>query len=356
MGLGRSLSVLVFEWVTGGGLAGSELPPSWAAEGRAMRSAIAADFASARSAGEPIRVLTTLDARLDEPSEPWEVVRIGPGAVERRLAQLAATVDCIVLIAPETNGVLADLTRGLETSPARLMGSTADAVEATADKARLAAILQAKGVTTPHTRIVDPRESLPPDATYPAVLKPIDGAGSLDTFLVRGPDDRPIIPAAISQAILQPRIAGQAMSASFLVDQSGRSSLIAMGRQRMAIVDGRFLYQGGELPTPLPEAKMLLIQALDAVRGLRGFVGVDFLWNQDREQATILEINPRPTTSYVGLARVLPPGYLAETWLEAMEESGDGSLKIDRFAGLIGDAPAIAFAADGSIREQRGWS
>ena len=39
-------TILVYEWVTGGGLAGSPLPGSWAAEGRAMRRAIAADFAS----------------------------------------------------------------------------------------------------------------------------------------------------------------------------------------------------------------------------------------------------------------------------------------------------------------------
>ena len=39
-------NILIHEWVTGGGLAGSCLTASWAAEGRAMRRSIAADFAA----------------------------------------------------------------------------------------------------------------------------------------------------------------------------------------------------------------------------------------------------------------------------------------------------------------------
>lgn len=353
MGLGQALSVLVLEWVTGGGLAGSDLPASWAAEGRAMRLAIAADFASARHRDQPIRVVTTLDRRLNQEPGPWETVRIGPGELDHRLSRLAAGVDCIVLIAPETNGVLAELTRALETSPAILMGSASSAVETTADKARLAVVLESHGIPTPASRLIDPREPLPRDAPYPAVLKPVDGAGSLDTFLIPGPNDRPAIPASMSRAILQPLVPGQAMSASFLVDPRGRSSLIAVGRQRMAITGGRFVYQGGELPTPLPEAQPMLTQALTTVPGLRGFVGIDFIWNHDLEQATILEINPRPTTSWVGLARVLPPGFLAGAWLGALGLGGLETLTMDW---LSRDQRPIAFDADGLIQEQRGLS
>ncbi len=54
--------------------------------------------------------------------------------------------------------------------------------------------------------------------------------------------------------------------------------------------------------TALPQLK----PAVDAITGLRGFVGVDFIWNADERHATILEINPRPTTSYVGLSRLAP--------------------------------------------------
>ncbi len=354
MGLGRALSVLVFEWVTGGGLAEGDPPPSWSAEGRAMRSAIAADFAGVRHHGEPIRVVAPLDARLSEDRGPWESPRVGPGELEHRLVEFSAAVDCIVLIAPETNGVLAELTGALDRGPARLMGSTRDAVEAVTDKARLAVILESRGIPTPATRRIDPRRPFPREAHYPAVLKPVDGAGSLDTFLLPGPDNRPSIPDSMDQAILQPWIPGQPMSASFLVNPNGQSSLMAMGRQRMVIEGGRFIYLGGELPTPIPEPLPILTRALDAVPGLGGFVGIDFLWNAERKQATILEINPRPTTSCVGLARVLPRGFLAEAWLGMMGISGEWPIKIDRFSEIVRGARPIAFGADGSIKERGG--
>ena len=55
----------------------------------------------------------------------------------------------------------------------------------------------------------------------------------------------------------------------------------------------------------LPEA---FCTAVEAVEGLAGFVGVDFIWDEQSRHATILEINPRPTTSVVGLCRLLPRG------------------------------------------------
>lgn len=111
MALATTFTVLVHEWVSGGGLAGSPLPVSWAAEGRAMRREIAADFA--RIPSSHATVVVTLDARLTDEPGPWSVVRIGEGELDHRLRELARAVDFTVLIAPETRGVLAELTRSL---------------------------------------------------------------------------------------------------------------------------------------------------------------------------------------------------------------------------------------------------
>ena len=81
-------------------------------------------------------------------------------------------------------GVLEGLTRRLESIGARLLGSSPEAVALAGDKAALARQLAARGIDTPPCRIVNPREGLPPDAVYPAVLKPCDGAGSVDTYFV----------------------------------------------------------------------------------------------------------------------------------------------------------------------------
>ena len=68
---------------TGAGLPAGRLPASWAAEGRAMRRAIAADFASLP--GEPVRVIVTSDARLPDEPGPWTIARIAPGEDTGRL-------------------------------------------------------------------------------------------------------------------------------------------------------------------------------------------------------------------------------------------------------------------------------
>src|SRR5215217_6986193 len=108
-GAPMATTVLVHEWVTGGGLAGAELPPSWAAEGRAMRRAVAADFAGMRG----VRVVMTLDARLQDEPGPWTLARIGHGEELDAFTRLAAAADWTVLIAPESRGILADRTRRL---------------------------------------------------------------------------------------------------------------------------------------------------------------------------------------------------------------------------------------------------
>ncbi len=171
---------LVHEWVNGGGLAGRALPASWSAEGLAMRRAIAADFASLP--GEPVRVIVTSDARLPDEPGPWTTAQIAPEEDTERLHDLAREADFTVLIAPETSGILASLTRDLEQAGARLLGSTAEAIELTADKARLGERLQALAIATPPTQTIVPGVGLPTTAIYPAVLKPVDGAGSMDTF------------------------------------------------------------------------------------------------------------------------------------------------------------------------------
>jgi len=343
----RSRTILVHEWVTGGGLAGSPLPASWAAEGRAMRRAIATDFG--RLPGGAGRVIVTVDARLPIDTRRWTSVRIAPGEYADRMRELAQAADCTVLIAPETRGILAGLTRDLDDAGARLLGSTADAVELAGDKSRTAARLRECSIDTPPTRIVFPDQGLPRDGEYPAVLKPLDGAGSMDTFYLTGAQGLPAAARAMPIAVLQPFVPGTPMSASFLVGQDGRSWLIGVGAQHVAIRAGRFEYKGGTMPASCRDAAAQVQPALKAVAGLRGFVGVDFIWDEARGHATILELNPRPTTSYVGLVRLLAPGVLARAWLSACEPAASDQAILAGLADCIHGQKRLSFDADGSL-------
>ena len=144
--------------------------------------------------------------------------------------------------------------------------------------------------------------SLPVEFTYPAVLKPLDGAGSQDTYLVAGPHDAP--PPYAWPRRLEAFAPGLAASVAVLCGPAGRVPL-APCRQRIS-EDGRFRYLGGELPlTPglAERAATLAERAVAALPTAIGYVGVDLVLGRDPYggEDYVIEINPRLTTSYVGL-------------------------------------------------------
>lgn len=338
-------TVLIHEWVTGGGLGGTPLPASWAAEGRAMRRAVAGDFASLPN----LRVVVTLDRRLPDDPGPWDTVRIGPNEDTERLLGLAVEADYTVLIAPETGGVLAEQTRALEHAGVRHLGSRPEGVVLAGDKLALAEHLSGRGVKTPPGRRVVPAEGLPDDFPYPAVLKPIDGAGAVDTFLVERSQQVPGAAAATSDALLQPFLPGLPLSASLLVDGRGRARLVGVGRQSIAVCDGRFEYRGGTIPAHRGAIDASVRRAVEEVPGLRGFVGVDVVWDGASGDAIVLDVNPRPTTSVVGLVRLLPAGKLARAWIDAAH--GRPTDDADELATLVHQQDPVTFLADGTIRQ-----
>jgi predicted ATP-grasp superfamily ATP-dependent carboligase len=150
---------------------------------------------------------------------------------------------------------------------------------------------------------------------------------------------------------LQPLVSGVAMSASFLVSERGETQPIAIGRQQMTIRDGRFAYEGGTIPVACPDALPVLRRAVESVEGLRGFVGVDFLWDETRREATVLEINPRATTSVVGLCRIAPPGLLAQAWHAGFVGADEWDGAVGRLRRAIADGPRVRFSASGQVDE-----
>lgn len=314
-----------------------------------MRRAIAADFAAVGMNGSATRVIVTVDERWPLDPGPWTAIPIAQPEFPDRLLDLSRQADYTVLIAPETTGVLANLTRTLEQAGVRTLGCSAASIDLTGNKARLAEWLASRGIPTPRSRTVVPAEGLPENTSGPCVLKPIDGAGAIDTFLITEPADLPDSARRMPVALLQPFLPGTPMSASFLIDDASVAWLIAMGQQKIAIRGGRFHYEGGILPVPCWEAERVLQRAVASVTGLRGFVGVDFLWDASESKATVIEINPRPTTSYVALSRLLPPGYLAQSWLAACGEPSCSRENLSTLAAIVHEQRPIVFNVDGQI-------
>lgn len=341
----RPCKVLVHEWVTGGGLAGRELPESWAVEGRAMRQAVAADFQCVPG----VDVVVTTEARFPQVDPPWRSAPVAAGREESVLSRLSRSCDYTVLIAPETGGVLESRAALIERSGGKSLGSTPEAIALAADKWRLAEHFARHGVASPRTEQVGDATNFPPDLPYPIVVKPNDGAGALHTYYLDGPGDDPFDRPLPGGMIAQPYCPGEPLSATFLVGPSGSIRLVGVGWQRLDVRSGAVHYRGGRLPAPPDFARGAPLAAVRAIPGLRGVVGVDFVRDVSTGTTTVIEVNPRPTTSYVGLTRGLPRGAIARAWLALFL----GPATADDLRGMIVPdlRPEILFAADGEISE-----
>lgn len=120
----------------------------------------------------------------------------------------------------------------------------------------------------------------------------------------------------------------------------GRHTSLLPAAQRLSD-DGRFRYRGGELPLAPPlgdRAVVLAERAIGCVPGLRGYVGVDVVLG---EQDVAVEINPRLTTSYVGL-RALAGFNLAAAVLAAA--NGE---PLPPLSWRVGQ---VCFSPDGQVR------
>jgi predicted ATP-grasp superfamily ATP-dependent carboligase len=186
----------------------------------------------------------------------------------------------------------------------RLLGPSSAAVRLTTDKLRLAEHLRARGVPTPPTVPCTPEAAA---LGFPLVVKPRDGAGSQATFLVRDAAELARCPARAAaegwtgELVAQPFVEGEPASVSFVIGPGGKYCL-KPARQLLS-ADGRLRYEGGVVPGADEKvAKAVAVRALAAVEGLRGWFGVDIVLQEQTGQ--LIEINPRLTTSYVGLRRL----------------------------------------------------
>jgi predicted ATP-grasp superfamily ATP-dependent carboligase len=307
----------IYEYTCGGGLAGQAGAASLRAEGWAMLTAVLSDFK--RVPGIEVSTLLEPGYAVD-PAVRGRTV--GPGEEEKLFRAEASAADLSFVIAPETDGVLRTRQRWVEEAGGCWLGCSAAAIELTGDKLALARHLLGRKVPTPQSYLVLSGQPVP-SIPFPAVLKPRYGAGSQATFLLRSAAK--VVPAqeqAKTEAyhgelILQPFTAGQPVSVALLVGPDGVFPLLP-AEQRLS-ADGRFHYLGGALPLTgalAERAVTLALRVAKAVEGLAGYVGVDLVLGSaaDGSEDWAIEINPRLTTSYVGL-RTLAEDNLAEVLL-----------------------------------------
>lgn len=363
--------VLVYECISGGGLAASDdgrgapgdaPDAALLAQGVAMRNALAADLQRLRHVAvtcvatplAPLPAALTgvscLAPEADLAARPADsAMAAGATKAADFLARTARHYDRVWVIAPESDGLLAALAAAV--GSARWVGCSLPAIRLAASKAATRAHLAAHGVPVPAAWHPGDAEPLAGGAW---VVKPNDGAGSVDTRLHRdfasARADLLVRRARGLASTLEAWIDGIPLSLSLLC-ANGRAELLSINRQRIVARPGELVtYAGVDIdaaPVDSPAGRLLAILAqriAAAVPGLAGYVGVDLVWRPlaDAGHApgaagdgdasglggprgpagpVVIEINPRLTCAFVGLSARLGRNLAGEILLAQHPEA-----------------------------------
>jgi len=337
------MQVFLYEFATGGGFSSSREPPSGPllAEGKAMIQALTADF----SALPDVEVVTTRDSRLPAFHAPTcRVTEIASPSEERiSIQQLAAAADWTLLIAPETANALFDRARLIESAVGRLLSPSSELIKIAASKQATANLLDRAGVPAPKGRML-PRDAkdLPHGFQFPVVIKPLDGCASQGVRLIRSATDWPDLDDDIADMRVEEFIPGLPASVAILCGPAGNHALPACEQHLSS--DGKFKYLGGRLPLA-PDlddrARRLALAAIQALPQPLGYVGVDLVLGDATGGTSdhVIEINPRLTTSYVGLRRLARENLAAATL----------DISIGRQPNISFNTNQLRFTADGTL-------
>jgi len=321
------MKLFIYEHITSGALIDEPLPASLAREGNDMLTAIVQDLAQLSN----IELIILRDARL----EPLENILnhtahqlyIIDSANSFQTTYLKAinNADMVLPIAPETDGVLNRVQQQILNSNGQLLASDADAIRICSDKVQCHKQLQGYGIHSPTTIRASEWSLKQLNSSTGFIIKPQDGAGCIDTYfmtdslslkswLESNPDE-------LNNMIIQPYIDGLAISLSILSD-SNDTRVLAINQQKIKFTDGKLSFIGN-IVNGVDEDDLTHSQATEiaskvhhAISGLWGFIGIDLILH--KKDIFVIDINPRLTTSYIGLRQSLNhnPAQLLFTMME----------------------------------------
>jgi predicted ATP-grasp superfamily ATP-dependent carboligase len=292
--------IFVCEFITGGGMSGQPLPASLALEGDLMLQALLRDLAALPD----IELLTTRDQRLPPLPEIVQVEAVANGAdawaVWRRCIDQS---EAVWPIAPETDGVLERLSQLVLDQQRVLLGCRPEVVALAASKLATARHLARAGLSVVPT--VPLGAAIPP-SSHGWVVKPDDGVGGAGHYFA----DMDTLFAGRGQqtggnAVIQPYVPGIPASLSMLCDR-GQICLLACNQQLVKVDEAGICFTGvvvNGLGGPRQAFELIAQQVATAIPGLWGYVGVDLVLTE--AGPVIIEINPRLTTAYAGLAEAI---------------------------------------------------
>jgi predicted ATP-grasp superfamily ATP-dependent carboligase len=309
-----AMRVLLYEWCSSGGLVDDA--PAIAREGRMMLEAVAAD--AAREPGLDVAVLVDATRPIDLPPRVRRLT-VAPGDDRAALAAAAAHADWTVIVAPESDGILLERVRTVRSNGGRALAPADRVIATAADKQATIDALAARGLPVPAGRSLAAGEAIPAGFPLPAVRKARGGCGGEALEVIHRPD----APSAAVATRLEPLVAGAPIGVSLVCGAGHALALPPMQQRFTAGASPRYL--GSDLVADERAARRataLALRASAALAAEAGWLGVDLILGRrpDGRDDRVLEVNPRLTTSFVGLAPLF-----ASSLVAAMIEAATGN-------------------------------
>jgi predicted ATP-grasp superfamily ATP-dependent carboligase len=313
------LKVLIYEYVSGGGFTHKSIPPSILSEGFGMLRTLISDV---KAAGHS--VTTVLDSRLAVLNLPIEADCIVPVSTSREAEEatqkISEIADAAYMIAPGSNQLLQSFVASMERTGVPSLNCRASAIGMVSDKAILLERVKKMGLPTPATIMVSAledvaeiKQTISGKLEFPLIFKPVDGVGCGGLSVVRNENqvasavDKVIRESSSKYFMVQELIHGVAVSVS-LISTGSEALPISLNKQDVSLMAPEAIstYNGGLVPFNSPlkrEAFATAEKIVRSLRGLRGYIGVDLVLTE--KGPVVIEVNPRLTTSYVGVRKVV---------------------------------------------------
>ena len=293
------MDILIFEYITGGGMIDETLPPSLVQEGDMMLSAVVRDF-EVRS-HHNVSVLRDYRLKTTKISNNDRVINSDDNYIEY-LEVLVQHLDALLIIAPETDGILISLCERFSNHDCLLLNSDIQSIKLTSNKYETYKHLQYYDIAQIPTFLPNEIDALEANQF---VMKPVDGVGCENLSLL---SNRIELKAAVAQHqcgqfIVQPYINGTHASLS-LICWNGECLLLSCNEQCIKVENEGFELVKCQVNIfdkhKFESFSQKLVHSLPS---LQGYIGVDILITE--EEILLVEINPRLTTSYAGLSSAL---------------------------------------------------
>ena len=306
------MRLFICEFITGGGLQDKELPDTLAREGNMMLEAVISDLLDMGITD----IITTRDDRLDALSLSVTQIAI-KGDIYSTWQSCMNDADAVLIIAPESEDVLLNLTLMAEQSECYHLGSSSISVHTASSKLKTANLLSKNNIPCIETSSL--KDKTIPENLNGWVIKPDDGVGAEDCYFCADVKalDRLKDSICTENFVIQKYVSGIPASLSMICYQ-GKAQLLACNKQEFSFDNGKGKLKGLVVNGLLDQWSVFDTIAQDIARAdkeLWGYIGIDLIVTETGP--VVVEINPRLTTSYVGLRESLalnPAELIVSIW------------------------------------------